>query len=151
MIEKAISNAAEEILEAEISYDAIKKNKSRAIEQRNMAEAMAKRFQSELKSNNDSSLMSEDFADEIEVDERRRDQAAVHALQHLVVDTNFMSEVALRSELKSEEDMERIKNKISRLQENQQSLKADLEELVKLVNERLKEEWQSEARGVERP
>jgi hypothetical protein len=144
MIERAIANAADMIFEVEVSLEAEKKEMLQAIERRNMAEAMTKRFQSEMETSDDYALMSEEFGDEQDIVERRRDKAASHALMHLVDDTISVAQTAMKRKQRSEADMERMKNKIARLQENQKSLKADLDGLMRLINEKLEREWESE-------
>jgi len=145
MVERAISNAALMVFDAEAKLEAQKKEQSAIAEKRNIAEAMTEKFKAEMKISDDNSMMSEEFGDEKDIEERRRDKAASHALQHLIDDTISAAEAAMERRQKSEVEAERMRNKINRLEENQQSLKADLHELVKLINERLEREWESES------
>ncbi len=150
VLEKLIAYEAEDILELEREETYVIASFLDALNQEEMAEARSAKARSQEESAERKMYEVEDFGDEYENTERRRDMSDFHVNKEAEQFYKRRKVEAVRREneyLTKEFDMNK---KLDELKNHEKILKQDLQEVKQIVRNQLRAEWEASQRKVEK-
>lgn len=150
VLEKLIAYEAEDILELEREETYVIASFLDALNQEEMAEARSAKARSQEESAERKMYEVEDFGDEYENTERRRDMSDFHVNKEAEQFYKRRKAEAVRREneyLTKEFDMNK---KLDELKNHEKILKQDLQEVKQIVRNQLRAEWEASQRKVEK-
>jgi hypothetical protein len=147
LLEKTIADTAEEMLELEREELFVISSFFDALHQEELAEARIV----EAKSQEDAAASRvkyiEDFDDDYEVDERKRDLNTFHANEDNEAFESRMKAKAIRRENEYLIKDFEMKKQVEELQKKEEMFKEDLEEIQAIVRDQLRQEWTNKKEG----
>lgn len=145
MLEKVIAETSEEMLELQREENDIIANFLEALHEEEMAEAIAARLESQEEAARASLKLVEEFDDDYEVNERKRDMSSFHFIKEQEKLERSLKEKALNDENKFLTEDYEIKKHLEQLKQKERNLKADLRSIQEIIREQLRREWEAES------
>jgi hypothetical protein len=143
MLEKLIAYEHDDVLEIERDETYAFASFLDALEKEEMAEAREAKFSKKERAAMERMSEIEDFADEYEVDERKRDMSTFHANKEREEFYKRRKSEAVREENEALMEEFDMKKKLDELKHHEKILKTDLEEVKNIVRDQLRSEWEA--------
>ncbi len=144
MLESVIADAAKQMIEIENDQNLVISQYFDVMEEEQKAEARAAQEASQEKAATNRVVFIEEFNDNYEVQERRRDMAVSHAA-HEAAEVEEEAAKALSEEKeKLMEKEQSLEKQLIEHKRNEEILKADLKEIQNIVRDELLKEWEQQ-------
>ena len=144
MLETVIADAAQKMVDIEMDQDLVISQFYEELEEEHIAEAKAAKEGMNEEAANERVTFIEEFNDDYEVEERRRDMAVSHAAQEFAkAQEQIIKDAATNAdELIGKE--EKLERQLAEHRRNEEILKADLRDIQEIVRDELLKEWEAQ-------
>lgn len=143
MIESVIAEAAQKMIEVENMQEFAIGSFFEAMEEEHLSEAKKAKAVSEERAARSRATETEEFSDEDDLKERRRDMAIAHAARDAMTNENLIRAEAQQQEREAKLNEEKIKAQMAGMKESEQVLRDDLRELQEAIKDALVAEWEN--------
>ena len=142
MIESVIAEAAQRMIEVENMQGFVIGSFFEAMEEERLSEANQAKAAFEEKAARMRAAGTEQFSDDDDIKERRRDMALAHAAHDLMTGEKLIASAAKQQEREAQLNEQKVKDQMADMKVSEEMLKEDLRELQEALRDAIAAEWE---------